>query len=733
MTILGNIIKSASNPVRVPQTALANTNSALSSGMFGTASSNLQINGMETSSWLFSVIDRISTGVAQTEWHLFAKKVGSSERTEVTKHIFLDFWAHVNDFYNHFEFTEAGSQIMELAGIQWWVFDLERGPTEPPNEMWVVRPDRMTMIKSKDQFLIGYLYRIGAYIQPLTTKEAMYIRRPDPKDAYGSLSVIPSLQPDIEAERNASIWLNNFFRNNAEPGGVIKVDHEMTTEEWDKFVLRWRSQHQGITNAHRVAVLEGGAEWQDVKFTQRDMQFDQLRMRNRDNILGAFGIPKSVLGIVEDVNRANAEVGDRTFAKWIIRPRLERMKAAINERLLPMFDPTGVLVFDYKDPTPENRDLIIAEANSTYASGLVTQNEGRSLLGWPKVTGGDEFIPTPAPAAALPSSTANRSFLREIAPPATTEDDPDSDDDEADFKGYRKKSGSDYPKPVLGAEKAMLAGWKGRLKTEGEELAKYLDSFKSVDLITDKVIVSLVKLELSDLSGYLWNWAAKYGKEVDAELRALFSASLLAELSGIPAATVQQYAEAYASYRGSQLLSLDGEDSVVATTRARVNEIISQGIANGLSTQDMANQLRDDFNFSPDRADMIARTESATALGHGQLKAAVYQGRDEKSWLTQGGGDDDEVCRLNEEMGWIAINSPFASGDDAIPAHPNCECVVQYRTSELAESARSVSSEIVRVSKALADEANKKPKANVTKMTYDSNGRIESITKTQEE
>jgi hypothetical protein len=47
-----------------------------------------------------------------------------------------------------------------------------------------------------------------------------------------------------------------------------------------------------------------------------------------------------------------------------------------------------------------------------------------------------------------------------------------------------------------------------------------------------------------------------------------------------------------------------------------------------------------------------------------------------KGWQTS--NDEAEVCeecRGNEDQGLIDLDDDFESGDEAAPAHPNCQCV----------------------------------------------------------
>ena len=134
----------------IPQTPYAG-NTTMQQGILGTATDQ-QLRAMETNSWIFSSVDRIATSVAAVEWKLM--KRGTTGDTEVMTHPILDFWRKPNPFYSRFEYNEASQQHMELAGVAWWTFDLDRRGL-PPSEMWLVRPDRMTIVKNKEAFIVG--------------------------------------------------------------------------------------------------------------------------------------------------------------------------------------------------------------------------------------------------------------------------------------------------------------------------------------------------------------------------------------------------------------------------------------------------------------------------------------------------------------------------------------------------------------------------------------------------
>lgn len=654
---LGGITGSA--PPRPP---VGNSYSGLNLALGGPARTLSALNTMGASGWLFACIDRIAASVSSIEWKLYQRR-SDGDLEAIVKHPLLDLWGRPNPFYTNQELVEVSSQHFELTGEMWWV--LLRNRAGIPVEMWPIRPDRISPVPNRDQYIAGYEYRVGAEAIPLKIEDVIFIRRPSPVDAYRGIGVVGSILSTIATEREASEWTAQFFRNNAEPGGIIQFDEELDDASFDRIVQRWRAQHQGTQNAHRVAVIERG-KWVDRAYTNRDIQLEQLRRLDRDLILGAFGMPASVLGIAEDVNRANAEAAQFTLSQNILLPRLRRIQGEINLTLAPMFGPDLVLMFT--DPTPENREHDLLEATQGYRSGFLTKNEARKRLREaPVEEGGDEFfVAPPGSPSFLNFPTGLGKALRGDDPPLLTE-------------GQESQ------------ESRITKGWTRRLKREAENIVVYLDRFKALSATR---AAARQKLELSDLLGADFDWWARYGDEVIMELSAAYRIALTDADPSMTPSEVQRRASLYANERGARLLRLDGDMNMAEATRARVNAIVGEALARGDGLQAIQKQLREDFAFSRERAAMVARTESATALGQGAKEVAFSQGRDEKRWVTQGFGSDvDQVCLDNEAQGWIPIEDVFSGGVDTIPQHPSCRCVVRYRTAVLHEESFAVRAE----------------------------------------
>lgn len=389
-----------------------------------------QMRAMGSVGTLFAIVSTLADAFAQVEWELWnsAASGKKEDRTRVTSHAAIDLWNHPNLFYTGRLFRETIQQHLDLVGETFWIIvSKQLGETKFPLEIWPVRPDLMSVVPSRRQFLNGYIYNApdGEKV-PLVPDDVIHIKMPNPLNPYRGMGPVQALLADLDAARFSAEWNKNFFINGAQPGGIIEVEKRLSDDEWDEMVDRWREQHQGVANAHRVAVIEQG-KWVDAKFSMRDMQFRELREISREIIREAFAYPKPMLGTVDDINRANSDAGEVIFARWKNVPRLNRVRDILNNEFIKRFGETGKTVsglnreFDYEDPVPINREdedrerTSKAEAAKNLVEARYHPDDVAKAVGLPEMRHLGDPMPAPIPS---PNGNPNRTEESEEEPDA---------------------------------------------------------------------------------------------------------------------------------------------------------------------------------------------------------------------------------------------------------------------------------------------------------------------------
>jgi HK97 family phage portal protein len=403
---LGALLPRPRNDTPVPYVGRAYSDRVPYAGL---NNAEAQLRAMGSVGTLFAIVDRLANETARVNWKLYrsAKSGNDEDRVEVTSHAALDIWNKPNPFFTQSEFVETEQQHVDLVGEGWWVIERDPRMRSLPLRLWPVRPDRMLPVPSATKFLAGYVYLgpDGEQV-PLELDEVIQIRRPNPLDPYRGIGPVQSVLADIDSSRYSAEWNRNFFVNSALPGGILQIDGSLQEHEFRELRERWREQHQGVAQAHRVSIIERG-QWIDATYSMRDMQFAELRGVQREIIREAYAFPKSELGTADNVNLANAKAGSEMLARGHTVPRLERIKGALNNDFLPMFGTTGKAVeFDYENPVPADRDGDNAERESkanaykTLTDAGVDPEDAASVVGLPQMR---IVVRPPAPAPVPPA------------------------------------------------------------------------------------------------------------------------------------------------------------------------------------------------------------------------------------------------------------------------------------------------------------------------------------------
>ena len=327
-------------------------------------------------STVFSIVDGISSEVAAATWRMWrGDSLDDPDRVEVTEHAALTVWNHPNPFHTQAEFVEGCQQHYELAGEYWWVVSREgtlpngRTVTAPnPLELWGIRPDRITPIPHPRRFITGFEYQVGREKVTLRLDQVIFNKRPNPLDPYRGLSPLGGLIYDIQGDQQAARYNAVFFKNGADPGGVIQAEGPPLSEpDFQTLMTRWKEQHKGVANAHRVGYLEN-ATFVPSSYTRRDMQFIDLRTFSKDTIREAWRFPKAMMGSEAASNRATHEAEMVMWHRNLINPRLRRLRTSLNDDFLPMFPGSEGLFFDFDDRSPEDKEAQRADQDSNIAA-----------------------------------------------------------------------------------------------------------------------------------------------------------------------------------------------------------------------------------------------------------------------------------------------------------------------------------------------------------------------------
>ncbi len=333
--------------------------------------------------WVFFAIDKVAQRVGGINVELFQLEKGGSVE-QVDDHELLSLIYRANPTQTKFDLFYLTTLYLRIWGSAPWYLEMNG---KKIINIWPLRPDLLRVLQSQDGTVTGYEYRVGVMHETLKADEVINIRKSSPQNPMIGFSVLLASALEIDADVAAAVWNRHVLENSAEPGGVLTTEGGLTDEQYNRLVEKWEARYAGPTNAGRTAILEAGLKYQKISQTQQELDFIESRKFNRDSILTMLGVPKALV-IADDVNRANAEVAERVFAKETIEPIMRLIVDQLNEFFVTRFGDNFWL--DFESPVSQDRETKRLEAQAG-TNVWQTVNETRAEYNLPPLEGGDEL------------------------------------------------------------------------------------------------------------------------------------------------------------------------------------------------------------------------------------------------------------------------------------------------------------------------------------------------------
>lgn len=335
-----------------------------------------------TKSWAFIAISAICDELASNDYKLYRRQGKTLEKTnewvEIEEHPFLDLFEKPNPVQTKEEFLWLLG-LFYLAGGEAPI--LLDSPTNPTT-MFLLNPDRLKVIFDEKTIIKEYQYlKSNGQKEVLPADVVLLPKLPSFNSPFRGMSLLKYIAKTLDLDSYIEDYLNIFFFNSAMPTGVLETDKELNDTIVKRLIKQFESRHRGVKNSHKLAVLEKGLKFNNTSFKLNELQAKEMQDMLRDKIFALFRVPKSIVGIVEDVNRANGEMSEVAFCKRAVLPRLIMLQGQINQFLIPKFGDGENIWFEFDDPTPNDKTTNATVYNSYVTSGVMLINEVREELG----------------------------------------------------------------------------------------------------------------------------------------------------------------------------------------------------------------------------------------------------------------------------------------------------------------------------------------------------------------
>lgn len=262
-----------------------------------------------------------------------------------------------------------------------------------PRELYVLRPDRMTVVPGARGWPAAYDYNVGGQTTRLAREAVLHTTLFHPLDDYYGLSPLAVAGSAIEVHNAGAAWTKGLLDNAARPSGALIYKGPdgapgLTDEQFGRLKRELEDAYQGAANAGRPMVLEGGLDWKAMSYTPSDMDFAETRAVAAREIALAFGVPPMLLGIPGDNTFSNYAEANLNFWRQTVLPLVARTAASLTRFLCPRFGEGLRIGYDADavEALATARETTWTKLNE---AGFLTVNEKRQAAGYSPLQGGD--------------------------------------------------------------------------------------------------------------------------------------------------------------------------------------------------------------------------------------------------------------------------------------------------------------------------------------------------------
>jgi HK97 family phage portal protein len=232
--------------------------------------------------------------------------------------------------------------------------------------------NKMTVVADEETYVEKYDFN---GVLSYTPNEIIHIKDNNSQSIYRGSSRLRPAQRTMKLMKSMRDFQDNFFKNGAVPGLVIKSPDTLSPRLKDRMKEEWKQSYRPQSGGRNPMILDGGMEIDSISNVNfKDLDFGSSIDSNEKVILKSLGIPPV---LVDSGNNANLRPNHRLYYLETVLPIIHKISSAYQ-----MFfgfetyeDVAGIPALQ-----PELRDEA-AYYSTLVNGGVITPDEARIGMG----------------------------------------------------------------------------------------------------------------------------------------------------------------------------------------------------------------------------------------------------------------------------------------------------------------------------------------------------------------
>lgn len=369
----------------IDSAALRAMGGASAAGVAVTPSSALQ------STAVFACVRLLSESVAMLPALLYRRRADGGKERADNHPVYALLHNQPNPEQTSFELIESLMGQLGLFGNAFAEIQWRNGY---PVALWPLRADHtwVQRVNGRLVYDTAILDADGSYQSfRLPAYRVLHVRAFG--NGYWGYSPIRYHATTIGLELATREYGARFFGNGARPGVVLTHPGLLDDEAVARIRESWINAHEGLTNAHRVAVLEEGVKLDTLGIPPEEAQFLETRKFQVADIARLYRVPPHLIGDLDKATFGNIEQQSIEFVMYTLLPWLRRWESALMRDLLVESERREYLIEFLVE------GLLRGDTQSRYAAyaigrqwGWLSTNDIRRLENMNPIRGGDGYL-----------------------------------------------------------------------------------------------------------------------------------------------------------------------------------------------------------------------------------------------------------------------------------------------------------------------------------------------------
>tara|TARA_Y100000389_G_C17425058_1_gene499065 strand:- start:516 stop:1712 length:1197 start_codon:yes stop_codon:yes gene_type:complete len=241
---------------------------------------------------------------------------------------------------------------------------------------------KMIIHASEKTYIEKYTYNETINFTP---KEIIHIKENSFYSIYRGISRLKPALRTMVLTRRMRDFQDNFFKNGAVPGLVLKSPNTLSEKIKERMIQSWQARYRPDAGGRRPLILDGGIEIDEISNVNfKELDFQAAIEDNEKIILKALGVPPILL---DSGNNANLRPNMRLYYLETILPIIRKVNFAL-ERFF------GFEIVEEASNIPALQPELRDQASYYQAlvnTGIISPNEAREALNFEPVDGYDDL------------------------------------------------------------------------------------------------------------------------------------------------------------------------------------------------------------------------------------------------------------------------------------------------------------------------------------------------------